>query len=304
MKKIIGTLLISFFSVIMAVAQPRFNDERGNMNYRGYELLLNPAAVGSIAAPDIALGIDKQWTGIEGAPLSEMLQFQMPVAVNSGVGIWLHNESYAIQNNLQLGAAYAYKVKIKDHFLSLGLNVSLLLMNERRVTDLNDPNDLAFAEPIDGKFGFNAGFGAYYFGDKFYAGFSIPQLLMNDTKENRLSNGFDVARAQYYFTGGYRFDVANKISLTPSALLQLSGATSVGYEFMLTALYNKRFEVGAGYADHVGLQFAVGVTFLKNLSLRYRYAQNLNANIHAGSSHFVVLRFVWGGTQEKQLNTN
>ncbi|MDR3180456.1 MAG: type IX secretion system membrane protein PorP/SprF, partial [Prevotellaceae bacterium] len=159
---------------------------------------------------------------------------------------------------------------------------------------LNDPNDVAFAEPLGSQFGFNAGFGAHYSGEKFYAGFSIPQLLTNDIEENSLRNGVDFARANYYFTGGYHFDVTDKISLSPSALLQLSGETEVGYAFMLTASYAKRVEVGAGWAFPSQLQLSVGAALMKKLSLRYQFAQYLGSDYHAGSSHFVVLRFAWG----------
>jgi type IX secretion system PorP/SprF family membrane protein len=277
----------------MAVAQPHFS-EQGNLNYRDYELLLNPATAGVATQSQISLSAYKQWLGVEGAPLSELLQYQMPIAQNSGLGAWAHDDAYGVTGNLQIGAAYAYTIRLKNNFLSFGLSLSALMLQESRVTDLTDPADEAFAEPLGSRFGFNAGFGVYYSGEKFYAGVSIPQLLTNEIKGNDLSNGADFARAQYYFTGGYRFDVTGKITLSPSALLQLSGDTGVGYAFMLTAAYDKRVEVGAGWASPSQLQLSVGAVLTKKLSLRYQFAQDVGSEYHAGSSHFVVLRFAWG----------
>jgi type IX secretion system PorP/SprF family membrane protein len=289
-------LLLFFLAVgITVAAQPRLQNEQGNLNYRDHELLLNPATVGVVTQNQISLSAHKQWTGIEGAPLSELLQFQMPIAQNSGLGAWVHNDAYGVTHNLQIGATYAYKIRLKNNFLSFGLNLSALMLQESRVTDLNDSRpDEAFAEPLSSQFGFNAGFGVYYTGEKFYAGFSIPQLLTNDIKENSLSNSMDFARANYYFTGGYRFDVSNKISLSPSALLQLSSATDVGYAFMLTAAYDKRVEVGAGWAFPSQLQLSLGAAVTKKLSIRYQFSQATGSDYHAGSSHFIVLRFAWG----------
>jgi type IX secretion system PorP/SprF family membrane protein len=285
-------LLLFFVATgTVAVAQPRLHNEQGNLNYRDYELLLNPATVGVAMQSQISLSAHKQWTGIEGAPLSELLQYQMPIAQNSGLGAWIHNDAYGVTHNLQIGATYAHKIRLKNNFLSFGLSLSALMLQENRVTDLNDPNDATFAEPLSSRFGFNAGFGMYYTGKKFYAGFSIPQLLTNDIAANNLNNSLDFARANYYFTGGYCFDVSQKISLTPSALLQLSGATEVGYAFMLTAAYDKRVEVGAGWAFPSQLQLSVGAAITKKLSVRYQFSQVTGSDYHVGSSHFIVLRF-------------
>jgi type IX secretion system PorP/SprF family membrane protein len=297
MKKIITIITLSVLvcNATALMAQPRLNNEQGNLNYRDHELLLNPATVGVALQSQLSLGVYKQWTGIEGAPLSEVLQYQMPMAQNGGLGAWIYNDSYGVTDNLQAGVAYAHRIPVKNNFLSFGLSFSALMLHESRVTGLNDPADPAFAEPAGSLFGFNAGFGAYYSGERFYAGVSVPQLLTSDIKDNSLHGGIDFARMQYYFTGGYRFDVAQKISLTPSALLELSGATDAGYEVMLTAAYNRRFELGAGWASPSQLQLMLGATLMKNLSLRYRFAQNLRSGYHAGTSHFIVLQFAWGG---------
>ena len=296
MKKIITIIAISTLlcNTFTSVAQPRLS-EQGNVNYRDYELLLNPATVGVATQNQLSLSVHNQWLGFDGAPLSELLQYQMPIAQHSGVGAWVYNDAFGVTNNLQVGAVYAHSIRLGNNTLSFGLSLSALMLQESRVTDLNELDDDAYTEPLSSQFGFNAGFGLYYAGDKFYAGFSIPQLLTNEIKENSLSNGMNFAQLQYYFTGGYRFDVTDKISLSPSALLQLSSATGVGYAFMLTAAYAKRVEVGAGWASPSQLQLSVGGAITKKLSLRYQFSQEVGSEYHTGSSHFIVVRFAWGG---------
>jgi type IX secretion system PorP/SprF family membrane protein len=282
------------------MAQPRFQDEQGKLTYRDYELLLNPASIGRIDGYFASMGVYKQWINMDGSPLSENLQFQMPLAESGGIGAWLYNESFTNQNTTQFGAAYSHKLRLgATGRLSFGLSLSMLLLTEDRISKLNTPDDPVFAKPLNNQFGFNAGFGVYYFTEKYYAGFSIPQLLSNDIKSGtadpELEHTFDVGRMQYYFTGGYRFDLSEKITLSPSVLLAVSGGAAFGYEGMLTASYDRRFEVGAGYAVNSCLQFSAGATIIKNLSLRYQFSLNLGDDYHkAGSSHFIVLRFNWG----------
>jgi type IX secretion system PorP/SprF family membrane protein len=228
------------------------------------------------------------------------------------LGAWIHNETFGPQQNTQFGAAYAHTLKLgSSSNLSFGLSLSALLQNERRINKFYESNDPVFAEPTASQTGFNAGFGAYYFTDNYYAGFSIPQLLTNDFTTDkdgtRLENNFKFDRLQYYFTGGYRFEIGEKISLTPSILAGLSQNTSFVYEGILTASYNRRFEVGAGWAAYSSLQFSFGAVLLKNLSLRYRYMHQVGDEYRQlGGSHFIVLGFGWGkrrqAIEEHNLN--
>ncbi len=298
MKRYIIVLLFVTGSAANILAQPRFNHEQGNVKYRDYELLLNPATTGSKDCNRISLSLDKQWLKIDNSPLSEILQYQMPVAQNNGIGAWFYNETYGVRNIIQIAAAYAYKIRMENTTLSLGLNASLLWWRENRVTDINNPNDPAFADAPDNQTGFNTGLGVYYSGDKFYAGFSIPQMLTNDfnndDKRGELENKIDFARMHYYFTGGCTFDLGSKFNLQPTALVALSGDTPAGFECMLTGKYDTRFEFGAGMANHYRLQITAGAVVAENISLRYQYAQNLGSDYrYTGTSHFIVLRFQW-----------
>jgi hypothetical protein len=69
---------------------------------------------------------------------------------------------------------------------------------------------------------------------------------------------------------------------------------------MLTAAYAKRVEVGAGWAFPSQLQLSVGAAVAKKLSLRYQFALETGSDYHAGASHFIVLRFAWGGKKPTQ----
>ena len=275
----------------MMAAQPHFG-EQGNLHYRDYELLINPATVGAAGNHLITLGVFRQWVGFE-SPLSEIIQYQLPVTPTNGLGAWVYNDAFGPQRNTQFGAAYAHSLKLgNNNTLSFGLSFSLLLRSERQVESY-DPADPLFTEPVASQAGFNAGFGAYYFTDAWYIGFSIPQWLTNDLIAGQgieLENNFKFEQLQYYFTGGYRFKISEKINLIPSILAELSKNTTFGYEGVLTASYDNRFEVGAGLASHTRLQFDFGMAVTKWLSFRYQYAHYAGSDYHKSSDHFIVAR--------------
>ena len=296
MKRTILYIPISLIFVANLVAQPRFGNERGNLNYRSDEMLVNPAYAGSIAgASTISLSARMQWIEVDGGPMSQNLQFQTAtIARGSGLGLSLYNDSYGVNKNMQLGLYYAYKIPLKRGMLSFGLQVGALICGTDAVTDLYEPNDPVFAGGASRSWGFNSGAGAYYRTDKWFAGFSIPQLLTNDFDvERKLKNDFKFDRLHYYLAGGYTFNLNEVFTLQPVLLLELSQSASTGYEFMLTAAYKKRFDFGIGLAADAYLQLSVGVGVLKNLSLRYQYG-HYTGNLRNDFSgiHFISLVYV------------
>jgi hypothetical protein len=108
-----------------------------------------------------------------------------------------------------------------------------------------------------------------------------------------LHNYFKFDQLQYYLTGGYRFALSEMVHLSPALLVQASRRTAFGYEGVLTADYNRRLEVEAGWASHGRLQFGFGATLAEWLSLRYQYAQYTGADYHKSSDHFIVVRLHW-----------
>jgi type IX secretion system PorP/SprF family membrane protein len=263
-------------------------------------MLINPAALGAADRHLLTLELSRQWVGFE-SPAAKGMQYQLPTA-QGGLGAWIHDETFGPQQNTQFGAAYAHTLKLgSGGNLSFGLNLSLLLQDERRISNLYEPADPVFADPVASQAGFNAGFGACYFTGNGYAGFSIPQLLTNDLVykdgKTQLENSFKTEQLQYYLTGGYRFDLGGKFSLTPSVLAELSEATAFGYEGVLTAAYDRRFEAGAGLASHARLQFEVGAVIARWLSFRYQYAQYLSADYNKTGGHFIAIRIHWGRKQ-------
>jgi type IX secretion system PorP/SprF family membrane protein len=271
-------------------AQPRFGNENAMLNYSSNAMLINPANTASNdSLSTIALSARLQWLNVEGRPISQNLQFQTAAIAHTGLGFALHNDSYGVNHNMQLSLHYARKIKLKQGTLSFGLQLGALTCGEGAVTDLNETADPVFARASVRSWGFNAGAGAAYRTDKWFAGISIPQLMTNDfDAEQKLRNELKFDRLQYILAGGYAFDLSSTLCLQPFLLMAFSPSVSTGYEFMLTAFYRKRFEFGAGLSTNAHLQVAAGLMILKNLSLRYQYGQSMDElQNHFSGTHII-----------------
>ncbi len=305
MKKHIITLTAATLLSLAAIAQPRFGDEMGVFNYRNNEMLINPAYAGTHSElSSIGLGVDMQWANIDGAPFSQSLQFQSPLLIeNSGLGLTMYNSTDGGSQRLQANAVYSYQVRMRTGTLSLGLQLGILTLGQKSVEVL-DPEDPMFKDTPSRKWSYNAGVGAYYYTDKYYVGFSIPQLMAIDIEDagNKLSNKFDFSRMQYYFTGGYVFNIDEDFDVMPSALMVLSGSTDFGYEVMATGIYKQRLRVGLGFATHNNIQATAGAFVTNSIYLSYRYQQSLGDTYNGlPASHQVTLGIYWGklGTSPK-----
>src|SRR5690606_18522997 len=124
-----------------------------------------------------------------------------------------------VVNETNVYADFAYILPLNDNLkLSLGVKAGATFFNTNfngfvYSDDLPDP---AFAENLSKTFP-NIGTGAYLFGDDFYVGLSIPNLLNSKHLEKDsgvVANG--VEELHFFFTGGYVFELNDHLKLKPA----------------------------------------------------------------------------------------
>lgn len=298
MRIALCSILLAAISSVSSFAQPRFGDEQGFLTYRNHEMLINPGYTGPMKNVNLAtVGARGQWLGVEDAPMAQNLQFQTAFA-NTGVGGFLYHENYGLTDNVQLNLSYAYKIALEHSTLSLGLQLGVLTSHEKMVTRLQNINDVAFSQAIPRQWTYNAGFGAYYSTDSYYAGFSIPQLLTNDwtsSPDSKLSSSFSFSRLQYYLTAGYAFEVGDGFHVVPTGLLLLSQATSTGFELMVYGVYNRQYRLGLGYGSRSSLRAELEVGIGRMLNVGYRFEHSVGDTYkYLSTTHQVVLSVLFG----------
>ena len=155
---------------------------------------------------------------------------------------------------------------------------------------LPDVNDPAFREDTNNTF-FNLGSGLFYYTNKYYVGFSVPNFL----KSKHLDyNGrqFGSETSHYFLTGGYVFDLTPSLKFKPFAMIKSAFNAPTSLDVSTNFLYIEKFELGATYRldDSFGLMVNYAIT--PNLKIGYAYDQIVSdIKVATPSSHEVILLF-------------
>lgn len=262
-------------------------------------LVLNPAYAGSREALSLNLLARKQWVGIEGAPETQTASAHIPVfSLRHGFGLSVMNDriSYLGMQNANLD--YAYRIPLKKGDLSLGLRASATLYSiDWTQVDLKDPTDDVLGNYDRQTFLPNAGFGIYYASDRFYAGVSVPRLLLNtldsNTPEFSLSkpgDGVAALRRHYFLLAGYVYEISPDFQLKPSFLTKYVPGAPTEVDINLNAYFKQRFGVGASYRTGDGLVAMLEFFFTPQLRLGYAYDYPFTSlNGFTSGSHELML---------------
>jgi type IX secretion system PorP/SprF family membrane protein len=161
--------------------------------------------------------------------------------------------------------------------------------------EYTDPElDPAFANNVSKVFP-NIGTGIYLFGDNYYAGVSVPNLLMTrhlERQDGIVANG--VEAMHFFITGGYVFTFNNNenFKFKPAFMARAVSGAPLSLDVTANMLFNKKFEFGIGYrnGDSVSGLTSFYVTPTLRIGYSYDYTLTNLRNFNSGS-HEVFLLF-------------
>ena len=286
-------LIMSFCTGIIFAQQ-----ESGFSHYMFNHQAINPGYAGARELPSFTSVIRSQWSGIEGAPLTQTLSFNSPLSSkNLGFGLSVLNDKIGPTSNTSFDIDFAYHLKLnrKEHRLSIGIKsgiISYYLNND--LLNPNLPNDPTFVLALDKKIIPTIGFGAYYYTPKYYFGLSIPRLIDDEY--------FGLKKHFYAFTGGI-FPLSNSFMIKPSLMIKYTQSIA-SLDVSLMGIFNERFWVGIQARngitneqlqtiDNVGTSALFGIHLGQKFSIGYSYgfpSSIFNNSINM-STHEVMLRF-------------
>ena len=257
--------------------------------------ILNPAYSGSRNITNITSLSRSQWTGFDGAPLSQSISFNSPIGKrNLGIGVSAQADAIGPLTNTETSLDFSYHLKFSNdqNWLSLGLKFGaqnfLLDTQLLRFFDRDDPSFNSNTKFIP-----NIGFGLYYYTPKLYLGFSIPRMI-----EDELS----FVKRHLYFIGGGLISLKENVQLKPSLLLKKTIGTVLAYDISLLMLLNNSYWFGPqfkskaafGPQDQIldgSISFLTGINLNENISIGYAYGNAINLGTNNSSSHELLLRF-------------
>lgn len=294
MKRFIYTLIIAVVGTTAFSQQEYsytfFDDNRS---------FTNPAAVGTEEVGSVTGAFRTQWAGLDGAPTSGGVTFQMPLN-NMGVGAMVYQDHVGVTNQTNIAAMYSYHLKIsRKHKLAFGISAGMDLVNTKYDRLIYwDNGDQVFADDYVNVIVPHIGFGAHYFFDNFYAGISIPRLVSVNSDQFNSINFSDAPSmvTHMYLNTGYTFNLKNDVSLIPALLVKYTANTPPRVDLSFTTMYKKMLGFGLAYKSLGFVSVYMKYQFQELFSIGYGFDFSTNAlQSYSKGTHEVMLKFMFGG---------
>jgi type IX secretion system PorP/SprF family membrane protein len=243
----------------------------------------------------------QQWLGFKGAPSTTVFHVTAPISpfrIKSGVGLLLVSDNIGFDKDINISAAYSYLMDVGMGKLGIGINLGIInkALEPAWSIPTGDGFTQAAEDPLipvnkESVIAFDAGIGAYYKTEKYYAALSVTHInqpKVKFTKDN--STAITYISRHYYLTGGYTFQLTNpSFELLPSVFAYSDGKI---VQFNVTSLvrYNKKVWGGVSYRAGDALSGIVGFELYNGIRIGYSYdfpLSDIRKNT-SGSHEFMV----------------
>lgn len=296
MKKLVVAIIavLGISGEAFAQQDPHYTQYMYNMS------VMNPAYAGSKENLSMGLLYRKQWVEIEDAPTTATFFGHSPVGKNVGLGLSVISDKIGPVEENNIYGDFSYTLNLGgDHKLAFGIKTGLTLhkvglfsdIGNGHVPDLDDP---AFQENVSNTY-FNIGSGLFYYTNKYYVGFSVPNMLKSkhlDLTVNGDQYEFGSETSHYFLTGGYVFDLSQTVKFKPFFMLKSAFNVSPSLDLSANFLFSEKFEIGGTYRldDSFGAMASYAIT--PNLKLGYAYDHIVSdLKVTTPSSHEIILLF-------------
>jgi len=286
---LVAALLLT--SVMRAQQDPQFTHYMYNMS------VLNPAYATDKEGV-ISLGglYRTQWVGAVGAPKTASFFAHAPIAKRIEVGLSVISDEIGDvvkENNIYADVAYVVPVS-ESTKISFGIKGGFTFFdadfNGFQYSDTQP--DAAFANNIHQTFP-NIGAGTYLFTDKYYVGFSVPNMLKTKHLEHQNAiSSIGVEELHYFFTGGYVFDLNDRTKFKPAFMAKAVTGAPMALDVTANFLFNNFIEAGVGYRLGDSVSGLVNFYITPTLRAGYSYDYTLsNLGEYNSGTHEIFLLF-------------
>lgn len=238
-------------------------------------LFLNPAYGGTHPYFTASLLYRAQWTGFPGAPTTQLFELDGPIDKDKmGIGCIISHDKIGVTDQTDYFATYSYKIQLGKNKLSFGLRAGVSDYRAK-LTSLTywDANDAVFTNDIKSALIPKFGFGMYYYGEKYFAGISIPTLIAYD-KDYLFAMDVEKSsylRRHYYLNGGYVFTLSELFKLKPSLLIKYNPSAPLEADINASIYYKERFSFGTSFRTGDAVVFMVEYQTNNRIRIGYSF---------------------------------
>jgi len=239
------------------------------------DFLINPAVAGTRSYFEGKSAHRYQWEGITDAPRTYTLSAHGPTKNQKmGLGGYLFTDHVGPTRRTGFNLAYSYHLKINQSLnLSLGLSAGLLqFMIDGSKISLRDEGDDIITNGVQSVLIPDAGFGLYLYHEKYYFGFSAPQLL--NSKVNFFEEGNNpegTLPSHFFVNAGYRIQLNDQFKLEPSVFVKYVSPAPVQFEGTLKVLYKDKLWLAGTYRDKDAITASLGYLINDSFTVAYAY---------------------------------
>jgi len=261
-------------------------------------LLINPAYAGTREVLNATMLYRDQWVNIPGAPKTGIFTIDSPVRNQKiGIGLNVSFDKIGVTSHSAITGIYAYKLRFSQSFLTFGIQagVGFFYSNNTSVKTDNTQIDVAFQTDYKETLP-NFGVGMYYQANRFFAGFSIPQMLGSEIHQalyGNQQNDLNYVLVNHYFlSSGYLFDLNTEMKFQLYTLLKFVDGAPIEGDLNGILWFSDTIAFGLSYRseDSVGVLGQIKINKQLFLGYAYEYSTTQLNNFTSGS-HEIVLRY-------------
>jgi len=252
-----------------------------------YSLLDKAGSIHSLAR--------KQWVGVDGAPVTYLINGNLPVeSIGGAAGLIVFNNRLAIEHQTEANAYFAKGIHLSsENYLAVSINAGIrnyvANYSSLGATDPIFRDDVRGTKP-------NIGFGIMYYTGWYYLGVSAPELTITSLGTASIQNNTNF-RSHYYFSGAMLIDINEDVAFKPATLIAYARGVPLVADVSGTFYMKQTLGLGINYrtdktmagiiainvnAFHVGYSYQLGTSSANlggfnnathEVSLSYRFGK-------------------------------
>ncbi len=267
------------------------------------EMAINPAVAGKDNYADVRSNNRYQWMGITDAPRTYMLTLHSPLKNrHMGLGTHIYTDIVGPTRRVGISLAYAYHIKVaKKTFVSLGISAGIQQWaidgHKLRLHDAGDENLLTQYQT---KIVPDLGAGIYVHNEKWYLGFSAPQLYQSPIKLYENGDHKGTLVTHFLVNGAYKFKINDDFKVEPSFMLKYANPAPMKVDVGARVIYQDQIWLGGGYRHNDAYTALIGFMYKNYLMIGYSYDfTTTNLKKYSTGTHELMLGLRFSKQQSK-----
>lgn len=270
MKKLLTTFI--FLGVFV------FANAQQNAQYTQFfanKLIQNPGYAGSAEVLSLTGLHRQQWVGLEGAPITQTFSLHAPVFNKRvGLGLSILRDDITISENWDIITSYAYRIKLDEGTLSLGLQADLRFMKIKwDQVEALEINDNEIPNLNSQRFKPDIAAGIYYYTKRMYLGLAV-QNLISPSKIGDLVSVLDylpLDDRHVYLMGGYAFPISENVDLAPVVLMKFVKNTPFDLDINASFIFYDKLWAGISWRKDDSIDFVLQYQLNQQLKIGAAY---------------------------------